>query len=94
MLAPFSILWLVNEIAYMEEPVQVYTVGERTQLPLRLPVGWQHIRTEGESHQADIESAENLISPSPEVIHLSSILKASLIPPSASSAICSNASMS
>ena len=58
LLAPFSILWLVNEIAYMEEDVKVYTVGERTQLPLRLPVGWQHIRTEGENHQADIESAE------------------------------------
>ncbi|MBQ5664261.1 MAG: glycosyltransferase family 29 protein [Akkermansia sp.] len=70
LLAPFSILWLVNEIAYMEEEVKVYTVGERTQLPLRLPVGWQHIRTEGESHQADIESAENLISPSPEDVML------------------------
>lgn len=50
----------------MEDEVQVYTVGERSQLPLRLPVGWRHIRTAGESHQADIELAENLISPSPE----------------------------
>lgn len=63
MLAPFTILWLVNEIAYMEEPVRVYTVGERTQLPLRLPVGWQHIRTDGQSHHADIEYAEKQISP-------------------------------
>ena len=66
LLAPFSILWLVNEIAYMEEDVKVYTVGERTELPLRLPVGWQHIRTEGESHQADIELAEAQISPAAE----------------------------
>lgn len=63
LLAPFSILWLVNEIAYIEEPVQVYTVGERTQLPLRLPVGWRHIRTAGEGHQSDIEFAEKKISP-------------------------------
>lgn len=66
LLAPFSILWLVNEIAYMEEAVQVYTVGERTQLPLRLPVGWRHIRTAGESHQADVELAEKEIAPTPE----------------------------
>lgn len=66
LLAPFSILWLVNETAYMEETVQVYTVGERTQLPLRLPVGWRHIRTAGESHRADIEYAEGQISPAAE----------------------------
>ena len=63
MLAPYSILWLVNEIAYMEEPVQVYTVGERAELPLRLPVGWRHIRTAGTGHQADIEYAEKQIAP-------------------------------
>ncbi len=63
LMAPYTILWLLNELAYMEESVQVYTVGERAQMPLRLPVGWRHIRTAGLSHQDDVAQAECEIAP-------------------------------
>lgn len=65
-LAPYTILWLLNEIAYLQESVQVYTVGERSQLPLRLPVGWQHISTNGKIHREDVEYAEQQIAPAAE----------------------------
>lgn len=47
----------------MLEPVRVYTVGERSELPLRLPVGWRHISTECRSHREDVEFAEQQIKP-------------------------------
>ena len=62
-LASYTILWLLKEMAYISETVRVYTVGERSELPLRLPVGWQHISTNGKSHQEDVEYAERQISP-------------------------------
>lgn len=62
-LAPYTILWLLKEIAYMPEPVQVYTIGERSELPLRLPVGWRHIATDCKSHREDVEEAEQQIKP-------------------------------
>lgn len=62
-LAPYTIVWLLNEIAYMEEPVQVYTVGVRSELPLRIPVGWRHIHTHTPGHMKDVQSAEEQIAP-------------------------------
>lgn len=44
--------------------MQVYTVGKRSELPLRLPTGWNHIRTTTHNHQADVEYAEKQINPS------------------------------
>lgn len=64
-LAPYTILWLLNEIAYMPDPVRVYTVGKRSELPLRLPEGWQHIPTECGNHKEDVEYAEQQINPQP-----------------------------
>lgn len=64
-LAPYTILWLLNEIAYMPEPVRVYTVGKRSELPLRSPEGWQHIATECRNHREDVEYAEQQINPHP-----------------------------
>ena len=57
-LAPYTILWLLNEMAYLEEPVRVYTVGLRSEFPFRLPIAWKHIATREASHQAALEVAE------------------------------------
>lgn len=62
-LAPYTITWLLNEIAYIKEDVTVHTVGRRSELPLRLPHSWLHINTECVSHLEDIEYAEKQISP-------------------------------
>lgn len=62
-LAPYTIVWLLTEIAYCAEPVRVYTVGKRSELPLRLPVGWQHISTPCNNHKEDVELAEQYIHP-------------------------------
>lgn len=58
LLAPYSIVWLLNEAAYMEEPVQVYTVGDRAEFPFRLPAAWRHVKSRLESHRAALELAE------------------------------------
>lgn len=70
LLAPYTIAWILNETAYMEEQVQVYTVGERSELPLRLPVGWRHIRTACRNHKEDVETAESRIAPNAEDVML------------------------
>lgn len=62
-LAPYTILWLLKEIAYHDEDVKVYTVGKRSELPFRLPSRWQHIQTATEGHLKDIELAEHQIAP-------------------------------
>ncbi len=62
-LAPYTIAWLLSEMAYSEESVRVYTVGKRSELPLRLPVGWKHIPTACMSHREDVETAERQIQP-------------------------------
>ena len=62
-LAPYTILWLLNEMAYSEEPVRVYTVGDRSELPFRLPQGWTHLRTDASGHCEDIKYAESIIAP-------------------------------
>lgn len=62
-LAPFSIVWLLNEIAYSEEAVQVYTVGDRSEFPFRLPVAWRHIRLKVPRHREVVERAEREIAP-------------------------------
>lgn len=63
-LAPFTVAWLLQEIAYLSVPVQVYTVGSRSELPLRLPVAWKHIRTNCQDHLSDVIFAEQQIQPS------------------------------
>lgn len=62
-LAPYTIVWLLNEIAYIKEQVQVYTVGKRSELPLVLPNGWEHIKTACSDHLQDIIAAERKIKP-------------------------------
>ena len=62
-LAPYTISWLLLEMAYISEQVRVYTVGERSELPLRLPVGWTHIHTDCRNQQNDVEAAERYIKP-------------------------------
>lgn len=64
LLAPYTIAWLLNEIAYLKESVKVYTVGQRSELPLRLPERWEHIKTPCENHLQDIVVAETHIAPS------------------------------
>ena len=60
-LAPYTITWLLTEIAYLPETVKVYTVGKRSELPLRLPVEWQHIPTACISHAEDVKTADAAI---------------------------------
>lgn len=62
-LAPYTITWLLNESAYIDDEVAVYTVGKRSELPLVLPKKWKHIPTSCEGHLADLEYAESLIQP-------------------------------
>lgn len=62
-LAPYSIAWLNNEIAYMDEPVAVYTAGIRKELPWMLPPAWKHFEIDDESHPKVVQEAEKLISP-------------------------------
>lgn len=64
LLAPYTIAWLLNEAAYIDDEVAVYTVGKRSELPLVLPKKWKHIPTACEDHLADLEYAESLIQPS------------------------------
>lgn len=63
MLAPYSFVWLLNECAYIDHNVQVYTVGTRTELPLRLPINWKHIELKNYSHSALVLEAEEHIKP-------------------------------
>lgn len=63
LLAPYTITWLLNEAAYIDDEVAVYTVGKRSELPLVLPKKWKHIPTACEDHLADLEYAESLIQP-------------------------------
>jgi hypothetical protein len=63
LLAPYTITWLLNEAAYIDDEVAVYTVGKRSELPLVLPKKWKHIPTACEDHLADSEYAESLIQP-------------------------------
>ncbi|MBQ8516401.1 MAG: glycosyltransferase family 29 protein [Akkermansia sp.] len=69
-LAPYTIAWLLTEMAYCRETVKVYTVGKRSELPLRLPVGWVHIPTSCRSHREDVEEAELRIQPAAEDVML------------------------
>lgn len=62
-LAPYTITWLLNESAYIDDEVAVYTVGKRSELPLVLPKKWKHIPTACEDHLADLEHAESVIQP-------------------------------
>lgn len=62
-LAPYTITWLLNESAYIDDEVAVYTVGRRSELPLVLPKKWKHIPTACKDHRADLEYAESLIRP-------------------------------
>ena len=66
LLAPYSIIWLLNEVAYIEEAVQVYTVGDRAEFPFRLPAAWLHIKTRVESHKDALEQAEKTATPAPD----------------------------
>lgn len=70
LLAPYTITWLLTEIAYSTENVQVYTVGKRSELPLRLPVGWVHIPTPCINHGEDVQTAEEYIQPAPDDVML------------------------
>lgn len=63
LLAPYTITWLLNESAYIDDEVAVYTVGKRSELPLVLPKKWKHIPTACEDHLADLEYAESLVHP-------------------------------
>ncbi|MBQ4635153.1 MAG: glycosyltransferase family 29 protein [Akkermansia sp.] len=69
-LAPYTITWLLTEIAYCTEIVKVYTVGKRSELPLRLPIAWEHIPTSCNSHMEDVKIAEDYIQPAPEDVVL------------------------
>lgn len=62
-LFPYTAIWLHNEIANTEEAVRVYTVGERSELPEKLPTGWIHLDVLTGSHKGDVVEAERLIHP-------------------------------
>ena len=62
-LAGYTIAWLAMELLYSTEPVRVYTVGARSELPARLPTNWQHIECLTGTHRGDIEQAERAAAP-------------------------------
>lgn len=62
-LANYTIIWLLNEIAYLGEEAKVYTVGYRNELPETLPTNWQHFEYHNEDHQKVLEYAESIIKP-------------------------------
>lgn len=62
-LAGYSVGWLAWELLHEVEPVQVWTVGSREELPGFLPPAWRHIECATGSHRGDIEHAEALIRP-------------------------------
>lgn len=49
--------WLFQESAYLQEAVKFYTVGFRSELPERLPFGWEHIECNTGSHLEDCRFA-------------------------------------
>lgn len=62
-LAGYTIAWLAMELLYTTEPVRVYTVGARSELPARLPTNWRHIECLTGTHRGDLEQAERAAAP-------------------------------
>ncbi len=62
-LAGYTLAWLAWELLHEAEPVQVWTVGARAELPELLPPAWRHIECATGSHRGDIEHAEAVICP-------------------------------
>ncbi len=62
----YTAIWLAYEIMNLQEPVQVWTVGARGELPEHLPPTWRHIQTATGTHKGDIEEAMRQIAPNAE----------------------------
>lgn len=60
-LANYTIVWLLTEIAYLKENVNVYTIGYREELPDKLPTDWKHFEYHNKNHQKVLEYAESVI---------------------------------